>query len=1615
MTRNEILSDIKASLVVVIVVTKSSSELFQELLQSIPPGLNAAWVAIPMDSSVDLAAILEASNSHLSITYGGLIDHLKPSRGKIYSVDMDAYQQGNEGYKQFDLFTQGSTTAYPPQQEPSETQLAHVLSIFAQNFRERAACIYSGQLGPISVDLLKTFRNLGGLTLLQLPSDMPPPELADFAGLIDFALDAPRLIEELRCYYEYSEQLEDHEQRGDLNRSVLEAIPRLAAVLEERTSQDFRHYKTTTLVRRIRRRMLVNHLESAEAYIDLLKRSEDEYQRLYQDLLISVTAFFRDPAAFERLNQEVVSQLLTDSHENGRIRVWVAGCATGEEAYTLAIMFLEERQRLNKKVSIQIIATDLDSKALQVARKGCYSPDIASRVDEPLLKSYFHRRGNYYFASKELRETIVFSLHNLISDPPFTKIDLISCRNVLIYLGSHLQTKLFPLFHYALRPGGYLFLGSSETLTNHRELFRTVCTKQRIFQRKSTTLARMKSSGLNRFSQPSQPGLDHPADPPDVDLYALGQRILIDEFAPQWVIINEEAQILALSRNTSSFLQFAEGQFHNNIFSMVQTSIRIGLRAALTEAKTKKRRVSNDDLSFRHEDGIQRVMLTVQPMPQVGAGEPLYFVVFQNLGTVVKPVEHTESTPQRSEPSDDEVRQLQKLVDQLERELDSTRDDLERTVLELEKTNQELKSSNEELLSINEELKTANEEMETAKEELQVANESLARSNCDLENLLQCTRISTIFLDENGCIRAYTPDAANFYNFLATDIGRPLRHLRPKGASLPEVPSGKELAVGAKPDEETFLWIDQRWYTRRIHTYAPQASTSNGTVITFTDVTRLREGELQVRRIIDNMLAFVGELRTDGTLIEANETALAAAGITREETIGKKFWDCYWWSFSEDSQQRLRDSIERASHGEVVRYDVEVRLVDDHRITIDFSLIPVHNSAGQVTGIIPSGIDITDRKQTEQALQSSEDRFRALADNISQLAWMADREGNITWYNKTWLEYTGTSLEQCLGWGWQSVHHPNHVDRVVEKIRLAFQEGTDWEDTFPLRGHDGNYRWFLSRMTPIRDPEGNVVRWFGTNTDISDSMAVEASLRRSEQQLQLGIEVAGVGLAEINYETNRVILSKTAAVIYGFSCDTTEVTRDQLNGLVHPDDRPQYEQHVKDATTSATTKTFSLEHRIIRPDGNTCWVNIRKHVFCDQRNGQFLAVGALFAVQDITSQKELELELRQAQRAAEAASQAKSDFLANMSHEIRSPMTAILGYAELLDVKNDEDQEKVETIRRNGQFLLSLVNDILDLSKIEAGKVQVDAITFSPRKLVEEVCSLMHVRAVDNGLELFAEFTTMLPREMQSDPIRIRQILINLVGNAIKFTEVGNVRVVSSFDQDRGEIRVAVIDTGIGIRSDQLNKLFQPFEQADATIVRKYGGSGLGLTISRRLADLLGAKIEVASELGYGSTFTFVLPVTRPWVLENPSRITELDETDIDFRSFAPGSGQLAIRVLIVDDRRDVRFLTQHLVRRIGGETVLCENGAEALQRIDHEQRLGKCFDVVLMDVQMPIMDGLTAVSTMRSRGFDFPVIALTANAMDSDRDACLKAGYTDYLSKPISAEKLAETLRKYS
>jgi two-component system, chemotaxis family, CheB/CheR fusion protein len=736
---------------------------------------------------------------------------------------------------------------------------------------------------------LKAIKEHGGLTIAQGANVTRPrfaemPSSAVAAGIVDLELPVETIPERIIGYVRNWGSFDATQHRGD-------ALTTIFNLLRTRTGHDFREYKERTFQRRVQRRMQVVQTTKLEDYAERLQREPDEVSALFRDLLIGVTDFFRDTAAFQALETLVIPKLFEDKGADDEVRVWVPGCSTGEEVYSIAILLREHLEKSSTPPKVQVFGTDIDEIAMGVARAARYPASVIKEVSPERLRRFFVHEAGTYRVVKELRDMCIYSAHSVIRDPPFSRLDLISCRNLLIYLKPGLQAQIIPLFHYALRPSGYVFLGSSENVSRHSELFVTLDRKSRIFRRRD--LVARPPLPLHQFL----PQMRREAAGPEENNSGLLQRsdtlrraasTIVEHFAPTFVIVDETGQTLYFSSGTGKYLQPAAGPPNRDIVAMARPGLRADLRAVLHRAKETGQRVVRDRINVQINGGMQMVSLVVEPI--VEGTEIAYGIVFTDRGPIT-----AQDEPPRTDRSEGEDNTVQLI----EKELQETKERLQSTIEELETANEEFRSSNEELLSVNEELQSTNEELETSKEELQSVNEELQtvnhelgskieeldRANSDLNNLFQSTQIATIFLDKNLEIRSFTPAVTKLFNLIPSDSGRPLTDIVSR-IDYPDLEQDmRRVCAGEVVAERSVSHLSgSSYYLARILAYRAPNNQIDGVLLTFVDVTSLVAAEEQHK-----VLAAELSHRVKNTLAVVSSIAerTLADGETKESLIGR--------------------------------------------------------------------------------------------------------------------------------------------------------------------------------------------------------------------------------------------------------------------------------------------------------------------------------------------------------------------------------------------------------------------------------------------------------------------------------------------------------------------------------------------------------------------------------------------------------------------------------------------------------------------------------------------------------------------------------------------------------
>ncbi|MDH2347640.1 CheR family methyltransferase [Bradyrhizobium sp. SSUT77] len=704
-----------------------------------------------------------------------------------------------------------------------------------------------------------TLKDHGGLAIAEKGASDEADHLKDAntpAAIADYVLSPEEIAEHIQVYARHLRRLDAKQGFDEVLAAAATSLARVADILRSKTGNDFHGYKQNTFLRRVQRRMQVVQIADISAYVDFLRNDKDEAQHLFNDLLIGVTEFFRDKREFEVLEKQIVPKLFEGKDASKQVRVWVLGCATGEEAYSIGILLREHMAKMDSAPQVQIFATDIDGRALATARVGRYRTKIEADMTSERLARWFVREGDTYCVVKELREMCIFSQHNVIKDAPFSKLDLVSCRNLLIYLNAELQNRVIPLFHFALLPDRFLFLGNSENVTRHPKLFVPIDRRARIFK-KLETGTRLPPEFPITAAAGRAAAVEVPPSRsfrPDVGLERRAQRIA-ERYAPAYVITDGNFQALHFSGRTGRYIEPTAGAATLDLLQLVHRDLRLELRTVLSRAAETNEPAHTEQVQLGDNGHRILIDITVEPIQDGGSGHRNFVVLFKD--GPVRTIGADESKPNALVQTEH--------VERIEGELRATRERLQATIEELESTNEELKSSNEEYQSLNEELQSANEELETSREELQSVNEELTtvngelahrvqeltRATSDLENFLESTQIATVFLDNDLRVMNFTPAIAQVLHLVETDTGRPIAHIKAR-IPIEELYDDIRGVLRTLASAERELRAPDSG-TRYIVRILPYRSIDNfiaGVVITFVDITAITRAEERQRLLL---------------------------------------------------------------------------------------------------------------------------------------------------------------------------------------------------------------------------------------------------------------------------------------------------------------------------------------------------------------------------------------------------------------------------------------------------------------------------------------------------------------------------------------------------------------------------------------------------------------------------------------------------------------------------------------------------------------------------------------------------------------------------------------------
>lgn len=781
----------------------------------------------------------------------------------------------------------------------------------AEDLKEQAGAVVLSGADTDGTLGVKAVKGMGGLVIVQDPANAEfniMPASAAQTGVADFILPPEKMPEQIIQYMNRAALAPKivPSRSEEVPQSDLEKI---LFILRANTGNDFSPYKHKTVIRRIKRRMDLQQIDRLPDYAKFLKENPKEVKDLFRDLLIGVTTFFRDTEAFQALKQELIAYIKGQPKVKKLLRFWVPGCSSGEEAYSLAIVAKEAILETGREFTIQIYATDLDGQTIEAARQGFYPPNIVSDVPEERLTRFFSKIDTGYKIRSEIREMIVFSVQNILQDPPFSRLDVICCRNLLIYLNVPAQRRVLALFHYALAEGGLLFLGTSESVGNLTDQFHEKDKKWRLYQRKASPSSHALYSQSNHFALPRTEAAERAEAEAEAgqgtspDPRIITEHYILEKCAPAAILVTQTGEILHIHGRTGKYLELAPGRPAANIFTMAREGLKADLTAAVGLAASTKKDVAMRHLAVRLNGGVQHVMLSVHFVSTAPSGQSLLLVSFADM-----------DKPKRKKKAEqgDGSGQKSRYEQELELELQGMRENLQAVSEEYATTTEELKSMNEELQSSNEELQSTNEEMETAKEELQSINEEqitlnselqskideLSHVNNDMSNLLSGTDIATLFLDADLNIKRFTPATQRILNLIHSDVGRPVSHIATNLNYESMVEDARQVLDTLRSKEFEVRAKDGAWYQMRILPYRTVDNVIEGLVLTFNDITKLKMTEKRGTQALSLLEGFMNATQDplvalDGTLrvTMVNHAYCQLFQTSSEKTVGQEFFE----------------------------------------------------------------------------------------------------------------------------------------------------------------------------------------------------------------------------------------------------------------------------------------------------------------------------------------------------------------------------------------------------------------------------------------------------------------------------------------------------------------------------------------------------------------------------------------------------------------------------------------------------------------------------------------------------------------------------------------------------
>ncbi len=1095
-------------------------QALRDFFSHVPADTNMAYVVIlhlSPDHDSQLAEVLQ-STSLLPVTKVEGRTRVEPDH--VYVIPPNKSLEIDHGH--IDVL---NMTSHEVRRAPVDI----LFRTLAQSHGPRAVSVVLSGTGANGSMGMKRVKEMGGLCIVQDPTeaeynDMPTHSLA--TGLVDYVLRVAEIPAQIIAYREQLKRVHIKDPPLPATSEESKALRDIFAQLRLRTGHDFSNYKRPTVLRRIARRISVHQLSDLTAYSRFMEENAAEANALLKDLLISVTNFFRDPEAFEALERDIIPKLFEGKTPDDQVRVWVTGCATGEEAYTVTMMLVEYAATLTAAPQIQVFATDIDEDAIALAREGYYTLNDAADVPPERLSRHFFSEGGGYRVRREIRERVLFAVHNIIKDPPFAHIHLATCRNFLIYLNHTAQRRVMDVLHFALSPAGYLMLGGSESVDGAVDLFSILNKEHRIYQGRVVetrlsfpvpdrayiaTLGKLPESPRLRDSQPTLRST-----------YAQLHQRLLERYSWPSVVVNEDYDILHISESAGRFMQISGGEVSTNLLALVRPELRLELRSALYQAAHQEIDAESPTMPVPVGGETKFIKVRVRPvLSEEDRARSLFLVLF----------EETNKPPENGQGhivlTDEEVT----LARSLEEELLEVKAHLRATIEHHELQREELKASNEELQAMNEEMRSAAEELETSKEELQSINEELTtvnqelkikieelgHTNDDLRNLINSTRIGTVFLNRELRVKLFTPRARDIFNFIPADVGRGLSDITSKLDDNRLIQDAEWVLERLQPIERTVHTKDSSAYLMQISPYRTFEDRIDGVVLAFTDITDRYRSDEQFRRAIEVAPIPIIMQAEDGEVLQISRTWAELTGYTLADVPTFDAWLTRAYGEGADHVRHHMHELFKEQHRTLnVEFPIRTR-AGNQRYWIFSASSPGTLSDGR-RFIVGMAVDITERKYAEKFFRDSDVRLRLMMDSVEDYAILTlNVKGQIEMWNYGAERIFGYTAEEVTGQHAAILFTPEDRWREMhlKEMATARETGRAADERWHLR-KDGSRFYVSGVLSALHDADGALTGYIKIARDLTQQRQAQEELRLANNELEARVRDRTFELAKVN-------------------------------------------------------------------------------------------------------------------------------------------------------------------------------------------------------------------------------------------------------------------------------------------------------------------------------------------------------------------------------------------------------------------------------------------------------------------------------------------------------------------